>query len=319
MLKKIYLELIIFIITFLSFFVTGIAIQENERFFSLYDYTPLNTGYVVDYNYDDYLILADEINSQTNKTISTVYYAIEIDHVSGVYNVFYNNDEIFMFGVPLIGLEAFGKVSEEMIVTLPKAVSYDDNPIVRRYLNYSYQFTEIDSNIPAESHTYIVFDISEISLDQISSIARNLEVESIFRNPVNLSEVVRGFKASVEFFYVTFQSLSIIPITFGFIIAFMFYKMNSFEYTNDMLIKRINGISKSRLFIQNTLVFIMKLILPIIMGVSIASIIFSLFGISIISANGIIVFLILFTFLLFITALMETRKVFKMSLTRLVT
>ncbi len=318
MLKKIYLELIIFTISLLSFFVTGIAIQENERLFSLYDYTPLNTGYVVDYNYDDYLILADEINSQTNKTIRTVYYAIEIDHVSGVYNVFYNNDEIFTFGVPLIGLEAFGKVSEEMIITLPKAVSYDDNPIVRRYLNYSYQFTEIDSNIPAESYTYIVFDISAISLDQISSIARNLEVESIFRNPVNLSEVVRGFKASIEFFYVTFQSLSIIPITFGFIITFMFYKMNSFEYINDMLIKRINGISKLRLFIQNIYVFVLKLIVPIMIGIIISTTIFSLIGISIISANGIITFTILFTFLLFITAVIETRKVFKMSLTRLV-
>ena len=318
MLKKIYLELIIFTISLLSFFVTGIAIQENERFFSLYDYTPLNTGYVVDYNYDDYLILADEINSQTNKTVRTVYYAIEIDHVSGVYNVFYNNDEIFTFGVPLIGLEAFGKVSEEMIVTLPKAVSYDDNPIVRRYLNYSYQFTEIDSNIPAESHTYIVFDISEISLDQISSIARNLEVESNFRNPVNLSEVVRGFKASVEFFQVTFQSLSIIPITFGFIITFMFYKINSFEYINDMLIKRINGISKSRLFIQNILLFIMKLIIPIIIGITIASVIFSLLGTNILSTNGIITFAIIFIILLFITAFIETKKVFKTSLTRLV-
>lgn len=318
MLKKHYLELIILIISCLSFFISGLAIQSNERFFSIYDYTKTDATYIVDYGYEDYLVLIDEVNKQEQIEIKSIFYAISIDHVNEKYLVYYENDDLFYYGVPMIGLDSFAKVDENFDVTLPKAVIYENNPIVRMYLKYAYEFIKIDSNMPSDSYNYMVFDHTGVDVTKMSIISVELNLESLFRNPVNLADVVSSFNMSIQFFYMTFQAISIIPIIFGFVVSLMFYKMNNFEYTKDMLIKRINGIKKHRLFLQNIILFIMKLIVPILVGMILAVIYFRVLGTTMLQLNSIYLFSVIFVLLLLITASIETRKIFKMSLTRLV-
>ncbi len=319
MLRKKYFEIFIFLISFLSILVSGFSIQQKDSYFSLFDYIKEDVIYFNDYKYDDYLTLRNKVNNQLDKEVNSIFYNIIVDHENRVYHVYYDGD-INFFGVPLLGTAAYGKVikkNDTYKVRLPRAITHKDNKLTNGYLNYSYSFYDV---VPGdiEGIEYVCFNGEEIELSQLKNIEDSIENDSVIREAILGKELVSMHKMGVKFYYVIFQAMTIVPILFGFVISFIFYKMNNVTYFNDLLIKRINGISKFRLYVENICVFAVKLIIPIILGQIIGVVIYLFFGIKIITITSVIVFLTILFLILIITAFRERKKVFKYKLSKVV-